>query len=183
MRARRRGFTLIEMIVVIAIMLILATTITPVIVGNLDKARVDKSEATLENFTAAIDAFRTDVKHNPAMLTQLTRPLDADDRDSCGSTYPPGHRSAWRGPYLSREVPETGLPVGIVTAQNALLRQSVGGQTYLRIVIPLVSLDDATALNDVVDGDASSTSGTIQWTAPDAQGLVTLYYSIPVSSC
>ncbi len=58
-----------------------------------------------------------------------------------------------------------------------------GGIDYLTIMADSVEVADAMGMDDRIDGDDSQGSGTIRWTAPDANGFVTLGYAIPFPDC
>ncbi|MBI4409020.1 MAG: prepilin-type N-terminal cleavage/methylation domain-containing protein, partial [Gemmatimonadetes bacterium] len=83
----RRGFSLIEVIVAIAIMIIIAAVITPNFIGALDKARVDRAEDDLDTFNTAIANFHTVIGKYPASMTHLAVKITQTDNNSCGTAY------------------------------------------------------------------------------------------------
>jgi general secretion pathway protein G len=94
---RRRGFTLIELIVVIAIIATLAGVVAPALFGNVTEARRTAARSQLEIFSLALDAYRLDVGYYPSTDEGLAalrqRPTDPD------------RAARWRGPYLRQDVP------------------------------------------------------------------------------
>ncbi len=54
------GFTLIEMMVVVAILGLLITIVGVNLIGNVDKARRTKAMAQIKNFEAALDLYQLD---------------------------------------------------------------------------------------------------------------------------
>jgi general secretion pathway protein G len=60
MRARTRGFTLIEIMVVVVILAILGSLVAPKILGRLDEARVTKARTDLNQLKSALDQYRMD---------------------------------------------------------------------------------------------------------------------------
>lgn len=54
------GFTLIEMMVVVAILGLLITIVGVNLIGNVDKARATKAMAQIKNFEAALDLYQLD---------------------------------------------------------------------------------------------------------------------------
>lgn len=186
------GFTLIELIVGIAILLMLATVVTPVLFGALDKARIDTATSSFRGFSDAIDAFEDDVKEHPGYLHQLTTEISASPSASdniCGNAYKEGTgkggTATWNGPYLDRTLPGNGrIPVGVGVALDQLQRsgdQNRAGE--LIVTITEVSGDDARALDVQIDGQDGSTQGAIRWTETAPGAPVTVQYVKPSPRC
>jgi general secretion pathway protein G len=173
----KAGFTLAELLVVLAVIVILAAVIVPHAVRSADKARIETAAAALQNLSNAIKNFGTDVRTLPGDLRHLVEPLIAGQRNCSGRTYTAAERGRWSGPYLDRLVPATGLPVAIGTALLPVVPDSATSRA--RVQVGQVLEEDAIALNELVDGDADRSSGTVRWTLPDARGIVTLYYQTP----
>ena len=62
MSLNKRGFTLIEMVVVLAIIAILAALLTPVINGYVDRARLNSAHGDVKNIAAAFVQYNTETK-------------------------------------------------------------------------------------------------------------------------
>ena len=60
---RSRGFTLIEIMVVMVILGLLVALVAPNIMGRGDEARVTAAEAQLRNISSALDLYRLDNSH------------------------------------------------------------------------------------------------------------------------
>ncbi len=60
MMMRARGFTLIEIMVVVVILAILGTLVAPQILGRIDEARVTKTRNDLRLYESALDLYRMD---------------------------------------------------------------------------------------------------------------------------
>ncbi len=64
-----RGFTLIELAVVLAIIAVLAAVLTPVVTGYLDQARIARAQADVRTIADAIKLYRTDTGVYPFFNT------------------------------------------------------------------------------------------------------------------
>jgi general secretion pathway protein G len=93
----KRGFTLIEMIVVILVIAVLASLVGPMVFGNVADAKVQGARAQIEMFGLALDAYRLDNDRYPTSEQGLAALRAAP-------TAEPAARR-WRGPYLRKEVP------------------------------------------------------------------------------
>src|SRR5437773_3280961 len=60
-----RGFTVLEMVVVLAIIAVMAAILTPLITSYVDKARHNAAVSDLQNIGSAITQFNTDMKFWP----------------------------------------------------------------------------------------------------------------------
>jgi general secretion pathway protein G len=96
-RSRARGFTLIEILVVITVIAILASLVTPMVFRNVGDAKTSAARAQIEILGLALDAYRLDNDYYPSS----TQGLEAL------RTLPTGEPTVrnWRGPYLKKPVP------------------------------------------------------------------------------
>jgi general secretion pathway protein G len=94
---RRRGFTLIEVMVVVVILGLLAGLIVPQIFGRVGEARVTAARTQMELFAVALDGYRLDTGRYPTSSQGLAALWTAP-------TAPP-IPTTWRGPYLRKPVP------------------------------------------------------------------------------
>lgn len=85
------GFTLIEILVVMAIIGMLAVMVAPNIFNQQAGAQRDAALSQISALEAALDTYRLDVGEYPDSLEGLV------ENDS--------GRAAWNGPYLRRAVP------------------------------------------------------------------------------
>lgn len=88
---RTAGFTLIEILVVMAIIGMLAVMVAPNVFRQQAGAQRDAAMSQISALEAALDAHRLDVGSYPDSLEGLIENID--------------DRAAWNGPYLRREVP------------------------------------------------------------------------------
>lgn len=95
---RRRGFTLVEMLVIIAVIAVLAAVVAPEIFRNVSDARSGAARQQVEIFATALDAYRLDNHRYPT----TEQGLSALRVEPVTGERPP----RWRGPYLRRAVPD-----------------------------------------------------------------------------
>ena len=88
---RNDGFTLIEILVVMAIIAMLAVMVAPNLFNQQAGAMRDVARTEISTLEAALDIYRLDVGEYPDTLDGLME----DDTD----------RASWNGPYLRRAVP------------------------------------------------------------------------------
>ena len=88
------GFTLIELIVVAAIIALLAGLVVPQFIKQEEKATAKATKAQIELLGTALDTFRLDVGRYPTSQEGLQ-----------ALTLKPGGVERWDGPYLKKEVP------------------------------------------------------------------------------
>ncbi|HEY5237220.1 MAG TPA: type II secretion system major pseudopilin GspG [Rhizomicrobium sp.] len=85
------GFTLLELLVVLAIMGLLAAIIAPQVLKYLGSSRTQTARVQIQNVTAALELFRLDVGRYPTPAEGLDALVTAP------STAP-----GWNGPYLRK---------------------------------------------------------------------------------
>ena len=94
--ARRvRGFTLLELLVVVAIIGLLAAYVGPKYFGQLGKSEQALAKAQIESFHRALASYRLDVGRFPTTEEGLA-----------ALTTKPANATKWAGPYLSKAVPQ-----------------------------------------------------------------------------
>src|SRR5918996_1982074 len=93
----RNGFTLIEILVVIAVISVLAALVAPNVFRHVGTAKDAAARSQIEMLGAALDAYRLDNGRYPT----AAQGLDALWTEPAAEPRP----TNWRGPYLRKAVP------------------------------------------------------------------------------
>jgi len=88
-RATRAGFTLVEMLVVLAIIGSIVGLVGPRVLNYLSESKVKTAQIQMENLSSALDLFYLDAGRYPATEEGLA-----------ALVLRPSNASAWNGPYL-----------------------------------------------------------------------------------
>lgn len=89
---RDEGYTLTEILVVMAIIGLIAAVLTPNLVGQLGRSRAKTAQMQVETLAAAVEMFRADVGRYPAQAEGL-QSLITEPADGAG----------WTGPYVKSD--------------------------------------------------------------------------------
>ena len=104
-RTRARGFTLIEIMVVVVILGILAALVVPKLIGRVDESRIAAAKLDINNLKAALNMYKLDNQRYPTteqgLQALVTKPTSGPE--------PKGWRSGgyieklpndpWKNPY------------------------------------------------------------------------------------
>ena len=93
-RVAVRGFTLLELLVVVAIIGLLIGFVAPRYFGQIGKAEVTTAKAQIDALEKALDQYRLDTGHYPSSELGLN-----------ALTQRPPNEPKWNGPYLRKAVP------------------------------------------------------------------------------
>ena len=93
---RQRGFTLVEMLLVLVILATLAAVVVPKFAGRSKQAKVTATKSQISNLEIAIDSFEIDMGYFPKAGNDL-RDLVAEPNSN--------NVQDWRGPYLKKGIP------------------------------------------------------------------------------
>jgi len=107
---REAGFTLLELLVVLAILGLLAAVVAPKVIGYLGGARTKNATIQVKDIATSLELYRVDAGRYPNQQEGLAVLVKA----------PPGAVS-WNGPYL-------GNPSGLVDPWTRPYRYAIPGK-------------------------------------------------------
>ncbi len=92
----REGFSLMEVLIAVAIIAVLATLVAPNLFGYLDRSKVTAAQTQIRMIETSLDTMRLDIGRYPTQeegLALLQTPTDSVS-------------GMWAGPYLDGGLPE-----------------------------------------------------------------------------
>jgi general secretion pathway protein G len=92
--SKERGFTLLELLVVVAIIGLLVAFVGPRYVSQIGKSEATAARAQIEALARALDTFRLDTGHYPPAAQGLAALRER-----------PANEVKWNGPYLQKDIP------------------------------------------------------------------------------
>ena len=120
MMHRARGFTLIEIMVVVVILAILGTLVAPQILGRIDEARVTKARNDLRLYESALDLYRMDNFRYPTTDQGLTALVTKPNDPSLKNWRPEGYvkqlvKDPWGHDYVYLAPGANGTPYDLLS--------------------------------------------------------------------
>ena len=96
-RRRQHGFSLLELLIVLAIMALLGTLVGPKLFAQFDRSKIATATTQVKMLKSALDTMRLDIGRYPTadegLQLLINPPTDPDIK------------ARWHGPYLEDQVP------------------------------------------------------------------------------
>lgn len=188
-RHSERGFTLIEVLVVLALLAALVAIVSPTLFNQLDRGDSTQVAGDLTSVGSAIKSFRVDVSPVfPGDAEDLVTAIEAGtDEDVEGTTYNSGQANRWSGPYLEVEFTQgtdpaasgtvafgTGFSGDVLadfwvfnSASTATQNTDAGPSNttgdWVAVRIDGLTAAEFDAIDEVVDGEIGQGAGRFQW--------------------
>lgn len=178
---QRRGFTLPEVLVTVAIVAVLAAVVVPAVTQQISKGDAPGFQSSVSALRMSISSFAADVRKLPGEISQLSVDIDNGDpptEEDLGPTpgdggvaYTEAIAGRWRGPYESSGT-STGL-INLGYGGWTTIDNLIDSASY--VVATLTKTDaviaDAVELDNAVDGGNGATAGLIRWNAAATPAL------------
>lgn len=189
-----RGFSLVEVVVALFIVLVLAAVALPNLNGYLQQKRIEATVTQLTEVAAGIVRFNADINNTyPGRLSELSQTLVAGNNsyvtgtdDSCGGTFTAAEKNRWdnNGPFVKFFIDrDSGMVTPIGRAVDSLTRSpnSANPGWLIMNFISSVELPDAVLLDATADGGNGQAAGYIQW-GPGVSGVVSMTARVPIGN-
>lgn len=167
----KRGFSLGEILVAVAIMAVIAAVVIPSIGAQLNKGETGRVSNDLINIRSAAEQFLADVRRYPSAMGQLTTLPTVSDTGMVGGVYTTAQVTRWKGPYMTKEVGAAAVTGYGVTMTTPFEKFPAVGQQYVTIAIPGLSSAEALEIDKSMDdgvittGQVRFASGTLRYLA------------------
>jgi general secretion pathway protein G len=119
----RQGFSLIEVLVALAIIAILGGVVALNLVGVTEDAKVKSTRAELQTLTTALTLFQAQQGFLPTQQQGLAALVEAPTTPPLAPRYPPGGylmsrelpRDAWERPFVYLQPARDGRPFEVIS--------------------------------------------------------------------
>lgn len=102
-KTKSKGFSLIELLIVITIMGLLVSIVAPEMFGKVEQSKAKTAEAQMKVLGTALDAYRLDMGYYPEKIEELVQNNDP----------------MWHGPYI-KEIPQDPWRVSYAYSRQSL---------------------------------------------------------------
>lgn len=97
----KRGFTLVELLIVIIIIAVLAAVAIPKFANSSQKSKESALRAELKLMRSGIEMFKNDTGYYPETLEDMAKEFTDGPKKNVAGTATPCTAAEYKGPYIS----------------------------------------------------------------------------------
>lgn len=175
---RRRGFTLPEVLVTVAIVAVLAAIVVPTVTNQIGKGDDTNLATNVSSLRSSVTAFVSDVRKFPRRLQNLIEKPASTDDDVTGGDFGASAVARWKGPYLPSTLKSYvsnnlidslswgGLAYVLDSLSDTSFTASGGDGTdgYIGLTFAgVTSTATALRIDSIIDGATGRIDGNLRW--------------------
>jgi prepilin-type N-terminal cleavage/methylation domain-containing protein len=175
-KSRRKGFTLAEVLVTIAIVAIIAAAVVPAVTSQIAKGEETTVISAVGSLRTTLTAFMSDVRTFPNRVSHLTNAITTTDSAITNTQYTAAQVARWKGPYTTTSTLAAadslgiGAPDGIALFMRTLIKDS--SNFVVVTIAPVYTHSQALGLELLFEATSDSTGGTVRWRGKDANDSI-----------
>lgn len=181
----RKGFTLVEVLVILAILSALAAVLVPTVTNQVRKADINRVTGDLTNLRTGVEAFLVNVHRYPGDMEDLVFPIQTDgtDTDINAQNYSTGLAANWEGPYIDRAITDGGT---LETGFGGLIHDDFAAETlnsvsFLRVTITGIDTVEFALIDANIDEGNGPAEGRLHWTDGGVDPDTIHFYALPIN--
>ena len=170
MQGKIKGFTLMEVIGVMAVIAIIAAVATPQIFQAIEDARITSLVNGANDVRTAVAKYYQDTEQWPRHISDSSsnhqRQLMFNAADASNTPIP-----GWDGPYLEAPLVNPlspGSQLDVQVTNDSALACDINGDgtpdgTFITYLVDGIDDDTANTISDMLDSDGDQTTGNSAW--------------------